>query len=152
MAYNGRQDRYQQTQYPPAPQNYSAHDQYDYNQQPTPYNGYQENNGEEYGRYQRDAFDRGQQYDRNYDSAQRQGQHHQQPYANVNGHAAYYDEQQGQRLDQRQEYNYDARYQSSGHPEEQYEELQPPPKGRHSPQSRPGTSASSRRIKRMWKY
>lgn len=140
MAYNRAPDRYQQMQGQRGPQAYAG----DYGYNPDQYNhqaGYQDRGGQRYDGYPQDTYDTNQQYYQNYDDSWQHEQGGPQYQPGMNGCAPVPEAQP-------RSYQYDDRYRQNGRQATGNDGRTGPVSGRRSPQSRPGTSASSRRTKR----
>lgn len=139
MAYNRGPDRHQQAQHRAGPQAYAGHDRYDEEQYHNE-SVYQDRGGQRYDGYQQEVYDNNHQYSQNYDGAWQQEQNgsHSQPDMNGRPPAA---------VPQSRSYQYDDRYRQNSRQGPAYDGRDGAPTGRRSPQSRPGTSASSRRMK-----
>lgn len=149
MAYNGRQDRYQEVQYQSRPQKQgNRYNDYSQNQYGQPAAAFQQYDQGHDG-YQQAAYDHNQQYDANHAPSwdQRAGQAKYQQENLGDYRSAQAPQQQYQ---QPRQYQYDDRFRRNDNNSRQEGERRGNmPEGRRSPQSsRPGTSASSRKQQR----
>jgi len=149
MAYNGQRGRYQEVQHRSTPQGFN-----------TQYNGYDQaryDQGDQgHGAFQQDAYDSNQQYSQTYDVNQEQYGNRPQNNHDVNNYqyaqAGQQQQQQQQQRQQPRQYQYDNRYRTNGRAVQEpgnagrmSADGKPPPQASGS---RPGTSASNRRMKR----
>jgi len=147
MAYNGRQGQHQEVQYSSRPQGHeSQYNGYDQGQYDQRHAGYQ---AEIDQGYQQGAYGSNQQYTQHYDmnGPQHIEQAEHSHYASTYQHVPAEQEQRGQ---QPRQYQYDDRYRTNGRGAREHGnaarrsgESRPTPLA-----SRPGTSASNRRLKR----
>lgn len=142
MAYNRGPDRSQQAQYQSRPQAYTGHSGYGQGQYRNEVDD-QGRGGQGYDDYQQEAYASNEQYNQSYDDGWQQEQSLSQYQVGVNGRNPAPEAQP-------RSYQYDERYRQNGRQGPGYEGRDGLATGRRSPQSRPGTSASSRRMKRKW--
>ncbi|KAK5944919.1 hypothetical protein PMZ80_002121 [Knufia obscura] len=148
--YSGRQARYQEGHYQARPQGYKAqHNGYDQGQYEYGSAGYQAQYDQQQRGYQQDAYASNQQYSQNYDPEWEQYGNNQAQYPQDVNHYQYAQAGREQQEQQPRQYQYDDRYRTNGHGVQQQGNTgRRSADGRPSPQvSRPGTSASHRRMK-----
>lgn len=144
MAYSDPQNRHQQASFPSRSQPYIGENGYGHGQNSAPDVAYQDRNHQAHSGYQQETFSNNQQYSQNYNPAWEQGQS-QQHHSAIN---EYSDAHENLTHGQPRSYQYDDRFRADAHPGDQYQNGVDAPSGRRSPQSRPGTSYSGRRMKR----